>query len=820
MQDDYQNDLDLLNLENNPFTFKKNPSLNKNNLSSKNTGNYTSTRNRRKQILNNTRKSFDNILNNIPQKKLQRFNTQKNVIRINYINTIPKYSTNLDNDFILAKKNNIYGNKTNNNGQMNILINNNDIKLNEEFFAKEIKSRFIKNYPQVKNYKIIINKNKNYKPNIYYINGNNNNNNINNNIEKKILDKFNKNNFNMQKKISFDKLKIFDMNLTMPNSNSKRNELDEDNLGGLTEKKNLNHNVENKNLPKPQKAKIFRNIKFMNQKTPKTDIIKNIIQKQYSEIKEKNINKYNQKENDLSLGYATDVKETMRNGNNYRKSKSGFINYNFFSEKKGRNRNNNNNDESDEDIDEVLDNLDIYYENEDKKNKTFIEKDSNLLNESLDLSDNLSDLADELVNNYPEQESEDINKQSTVPSTSNLESDAMYDSSNNNLNMNNIKFNNPFHSNKVTNTKSTMVNNNYISSPTTRNKSNKSKNDINYNSFAVNEYNNTNININNNIKINNYKDNSNIPKLATKTYKSPFIIGNMKNKKNSLDINEIEISEMNMDLNEFKNIDTINLSLNNSTNINMKNKYMYNTEKKPNLNRSNNQIFNLSQSVNNSMKNSTNNTRGRKFSDSILRDLLSSHKNTPTVNNNNKMSDKKEFININNNYNNDFEIFNGNNNFDEDELVNKNNIILLNELKNENNYLYKSKEDSKNIINNSIKKSIQKKKKGHISFNLDKNIYIKFGKEDFITNSLITDKNGQICEHLEKNMVLYNEELKGIKPKPIIKKFSTNEIRINKEYIYVENLQERQILPDLYDEFEEQDIKSLEKCLEKSVDKM
>ena len=32
------------------------------------------------------------------------------------------------------------------------------------------------------------------------------------------------------------------------------------------------------------------------------------------------------------------------------------------------------------------------------------------------------------------------------------------------------------------------------------------------------------------------------------------------------------------------------------------------------------------------MKNSTNNTRGRKFSDSIIRDLLSSHKNTPTVN--------------------------------------------------------------------------------------------------------------------------------------------------------------------------------------------
>ena len=811
MQDDYQNNLDFLGLEKNPFSFNNISSLNKNNLSLKNTGNYNSTRNRKKQILNNTRKSFDNLLDNIPQKKLKRFNTQKNVIRINYDNTIPKYSLNLDNDFILAKKNNLYGNKMNNNGQMNIVINNNDIKLNEDFFAKKIKCRFIKGCPQVKNYKIIINKNKNYKPNIYYINGNSNNN-LNNNIEKKILDKFNKNNFLIQKKISFDKLKIYDMNLTMPNS--KRNEFDEDNLKNLTEK-NLNRNIENKNLPKPQKGKIFRNIKFLNQKKSKADNIKNIIQKQYSEIKEKNINKYNQKENDFSLDYATDI-----NDNNYRKSKSGFIHYNFFSEKKGRNRKNNNiNEESDKEIDELLEDLDIYIENEDKKNKTFIEKESNLLNESVDLSD----LADEIVNNYPEQESEDINKQSTVPSTSNLESDALYDSSNNNLNMNNLNINIPFNSNKVTNTKPTIVNNIYISSAENMNKSNKNKNDINYNLIVFNEYNNTNNNINNNVNNNIYNDNSNIPKLVTKTYKSPFIIGNMKNERNSKDINEIEDSEMNTDLNEFKNInkniDTINLNLNNSANINMQNKNIYKIEKNPNLSKSYNQINNINQNLNNKIKkNSTNNAKERKFSDSILRDLLSSHKNTPNVNNNNtKMTDKKEFININNN---NIEVFNQNNNFDEEELINKNNIILLNDLKNENNYLYKSKDNSKNIINNSINRSSLKRKKGHISFNLDKNIYIKFGKEDLITNSEITDKNGQICEHIEKNMTLYNEELKRIKPKSIIKKFSTNEIKINKEYIYVENLQERQILPDLYDEFEDQDIKSLEKCLEKSVDKM
>ena len=69
-------------------------------------------------------------------------------------------------------------------------------------------------------------------------------------------------------------------------------------------------------------------------------------------------------------------------------------------------------------------------------------------------------------------------------------------------------------------------------------------------------------------------------------------------------------------------------------------------------------------------------------------------------------------------------------------------------------------------------------------------------------------------------MLMYQTELKLANPKPIIKTFSKNEIGINNEYIYVENLQERQILPDLYDDFEEDDLKSLEKCLEKSVDKI
>ena len=73
---------------------------------------------------------------------------------------------------------------------------------------------------------------------------------------------------------------------------------------------------------------------------------------------------------------------------------------------------------------------------------------------------------------------------------------------------------------------------------------------------------------------------------------------------------------------------------------------------------------------------------------------------------------------------------------------------------------------------------------------------------------------------MEKDMNVYKAELKLVKPASIIKKFLLNEIKVDNEYVMKENLSEKQILPELYDEFEEDDIKSLEKSLEKSVDKI
>ena len=53
---------------------------------------------------------------------------------------------------------------------------------------------------------------------------------------------------------------------------------------------------------------------------------------------------------------------------------------------------------------------------------------------------------------------------------------------------------------------------------------------------------------------------------------------------------------------------------------------------------------------------------------------------------------------------------------------------------------------------------------------------------------------------------------------PCIKKYDKNSIKIALNYKECENLSEREIIPDLYEE-EEEDIRSLEKSLERSIDK-
>lgn len=820
----------LFNLENNPFKIKEISSLKKSDLNLFEPNHIFNQKPNRINI-DNTRKSLNNIANKNNLKELKRFNTQINIKRMSIKNKTPKYSSNNDNNFILAKKNNLYGNKINNNEKVKLSNMNNNSKSNGEIFAKKIKEKFNQNILKAKNYKIIPN---NKGVNILKFSNKTENNNFNlNNENYNHIAYFDKNTLKIHKKISNDLLNNYDMNFTMPNAYNKRNTFNNEFINNLNnDGKRLNQYENNKNSKIVDFKRIAKNDKgkIVKQKIIKNKNNKNLL-RQNSEKKPKIRIQMKTKDTDLSWDYGERAYNNRQNYNFYKKSKSGVLNQNFYSEIKKnvpkKDQYQIDDDLSDKEIDDIVDELELFLGNNEKVNKTFVERGNDLLNDS----SSLSELAGEIVKFCPDQETSDLNIQETVPSTSNPDIDGIFESSNNNvINMNNISYNIPFSNNKSSNAKSYIVNNIYISSPEIKNKNNKLENDINYNFFVVNEYNNTNNNINNNINnnVNNNKtnlNNLNVPVLATKTYKSPFISGNGKFKINSKDINEIEDSEITEDFSKFKNSVNNNnqnviLDLNNSNNINNKlvtdNQFKINSY--PNegnsIPKGINNINDFEKENNlNDKKKLKNNLNDFRFSDSILRDILSSHKNTPS-NNNLLLSEDKKFNSIQNFYdNNDIGINQDNksNNYNKEEnYLDKNNT----------NYFSEIKEGKNNIIKNSITKSSLNKPKKHISFNFNKNIYIKFGKEDLITESQITDQDGQICEHVEKNMDLYNIELKTVKPKSIIKRFFKNEIKINTEYVNVENLPERQILPDLYDEFEEQDLKSLEKSLEKSVDKI
>ena len=797
--------------------------------------NYNSKLHNQRKDLEDSRKSFDNLINIIPQKELKRFNTQKNINRIIKNHRILKNIPNTHNDFILAKKNNLYGNNLNNNDQRNFTTNN-VLKLNNDVFAKKIKSRFNRTSEKAQNYIIINNQTNNYNSFVNNIKENNNNssNNINNNIST-----YDKKFFNFSKKLSNDLIYKSELNSTMTHPYDRKNEFNKDNIINISNRKNINENQKEINKIKSIKDKFLTNSKLTNKKIIKSKINMYFIQRQHSEIKPKIRKKVKNNKNDLSWdfgNYADNI--NLQNMNFYRKSKSGIIPKNFNSEKKTRRQNKikkenkNDNDSTDKEINEIVDNLGLSFENDNdnRLNKTMITKPNTYLNDSI----NLSDLADDLINLQPEQES----KQETIPSTSNLDTDGFLENSNsNNINMNNINLNIPFNTNKISNTKPTIVNNFFISSPETKNKSNNYSNDFKYNLFVVNEYNNTNNNFNNNINNDfkndsniNYKANINIPTLVTRTYKSPFLFGNNQDKINTKDINEIDENELNLEFNQIKNVSNENNNyqndldnLNYSKSINdeqMLKTNSFQNEKNEKFSFLNNQI-NYPNQNNNLKEKSKYNKKEIKFRESILRDLLSSHKNTPS-NNNVQISDKKILDSDDKLYKNNDIIYNNqndNNNYFNDEFMNNSNNLESAKINDINNYNQNS-EEGNNIINYSNQKKPYKKLKGHISFNLDNNIYIKFKADDLINNSLVTDRNGQIYQHNEKNMLIYQEELKLANPKSILKSFYKNEIGINHEYVYVENLQERQILPDLYDDFEEEDLKSLEKCLEKSVDKI
>ena len=815
-------------------------------------------------LTNNLQKNilFEKLKHNSLKKNdLKKFGIQNNLRGINV--SSQKNNRDIVSDgynIVFAKKTNMYAN----NGKLN-MPQKKSMMMDKDIIAKHLIN---KNNVEINGYKKMnrVNNQKNYSSN--------NNTALNNTKKKNFLI----NNNAIAKKISNNIIKTnYDLNSTMPNKQMKNYNFDKNFLLNSekilsinqNKSKTQNYNLINSYLLNPKNSNSKRGNKFASSRT-------------MTDNKKKNRNI----KNDLSWDYGIGVLNKGQQLNFYAKDdniNNDNIFSNFLTESKKKSYEidtkvfNDDEDIDDKDIDEIVDNL-SYYFNDEKRNNTVI------LNEKGLSDDSLSDIADDIVKTFNDTENEDINAQETVPSSSYPDLDGVTN------NTSDLQYNNYQNQKKIiyetkSTVKPTIVNNFFISSAGGQKNINNLDKDINYNLFVVNEYNNNKIN-------------SNIPTLITQTYKSPYFLREeKKNKKNNI-INEIQdihildddfsenknnsiANNINKNMSNDKNIikglsykqinnNFINSNINNNKKLNevyninnkyeteqniidnknniMENNYKYNINNNQNIN--GNQLFLLES------KNSSKNNLGKNYcevniSNEKLKDILPSHqifgnnlkvyKGDKVLSNNpindidktnllkNKIKKREnilgeqkkdnvnsffntnndnKFINIENNYNNtnsstnSFSPINKDNNLFNNNNLNAINIPIIKKL------------------NNEAKKNILIKTKRNVSFNLDNNIFIIFNKDDFITKSKITNQNGQIYNQPTKDMNIYKMELKLNKPKPIIKTFLQKDIKINKDYLLVENLPERQILPDLYDDFEEEEIKSLEKSLEGTVDKI
>ena len=100
------------------------------------------------------------------------------------------------------------------------------------------------------------------------------------------------------------------------------------------------------------------------------------------------------------------------------------------------------------------------------------------------------------------------------------------------------------------------------------------------------------------------------------------------------------------------------------------------------------------------------------------------------------------------------------------------------------------------------------KKNRKIKFDLEKNIFIKYNPKEKL---LLDNKKMEFYFTLLKSKIKFN---------PVIKNFNKNEIRINKDYTLCENLEEYEILGDLYNIFYLKDINDLDKKLKNNIDNL
>ena len=121
-----------------------------------------------------------------------------------------------------------------------------------------------------------------------------------------------------------------------------------------------------------------------------------------------------------------------------------------------------------------------------------------------------------------------------------------------------------------------------------------------------------------------------------------------------------------------------------------------------------------------------------------------------------------------------------------------------------------------------IKEKEKIKENKHIKIHLENNLYYYYKENSTIFDyyEIYNIKKEQLpLEENQMDLNIYMKNIKNVKNLlPCLKKYKKEEIKKNEEYKDAENLSEKDIIPDLYKE-EDEDIKSLEKSLESSIDK-
>ena len=123
-------------------------------------------------------------------------------------------------------------------------------------------------------------------------------------------------------------------------------------------------------------------------------------------------------------------------------------------------------------------------------------------------------------------------------------------------------------------------------------------------------------------------------------------------------------------------------------------------------------------------------------------------------------------------------------------------------------------------IINEAENEEKNKKNRQIKFKIEDNIYIHYNSKDLINKSVVYKGNKKLeLNNNDKKMDIYYALLKSkTKFNPIIKSYNKSDIKINKNYEKNEDLEEYEILGDLYNIFYSKNINDLDDKLKNSID--